>query len=173
MAFEIPKGSDYFWFGFDLRELTPDPNEIDPYLGDIEDWPKHITSSPPILDMPELPHTALFNGVRKLCADTDKITVVPTHDAYFGDDGEIPVTVFNSGKLRILHLAMLGELVMNGYVPGVHYDPQYAGSSGYNPHTSHMEGDRVPRDPIELPYLSLMRKVKGRKFVQERFPLGN
>ena len=171
MAFEIPKGADYFWFGFDLRVLVADPAKIDPYLGDLNDWPKLITGSPPVFDTPDLNHTLLFNNVRRLCADAEPITVQPTHDAYFGDSGEAPATVFANGKLRVLHRALLGELAMNGYIPGRHFNPLYAGRE-YNPHTSHMEGELIPRDPLTLSYLSLFRKIKGRKFAQERFPLG-
>ena len=32
-----------FYFGYDLRQLPPNPDGSDPYVGPLEDWPQHIT----------------------------------------------------------------------------------------------------------------------------------
>lgn len=102
---------------------------------------------------------------------TPPVVATPVRDAYYGPDGSIPVKVFESSELNILHYAIMGAMVMNNYMPGEHFDPQFAGNN-YNPHTSRKVGVRIPQDPITLSHLSLFRRLRGSKIIQERYKLG-
>jgi len=173
MAFEIPKSSDYFYFGFNMQqdEGTADNNQFDPTIGKFEEWPAHITCSPPTIDDHSRDSSKLFQVIQEFCVSYPPVVATPVRDAYYGPDGSIPVKVFESSELNMLHYAIMGAMVMNNYMPGEHFDPQFAGNN-YNPHTSRKVGVRIPQDPITLSHLSLFRRLRGNKIIQERYKLG-
>jgi len=113
MAFEIPKSSDYFYFGFNMQqdEGTADNNQFDPTIGKFEEWPAHITCSPPTIDDHSRDSSKLFQVIQEFCVSYPPVVATPVRDAYYGPDGSIPVKVFESSELNMLHYAIMGATI--------------------------------------------------------------
>ena len=155
-----------FFFGVDLRRLPVNPSEFDPYLGPMpnNDWPEHLTISPPAWEVNGLNPERIFNDFGRAAEKLMEFDVYPIGDASF--DGKTRVTLDDG--LQPLHYLAVGCLDTHGYRD--QYPRGFIGPD-YNGHTSHLDGVLPPRQPIHVDSVTVYRNVNGEKFADRRFKL--
>ena len=152
-----------FFVGCDIRKLSYERGESDPYIGTVDAWPQHITLLPPVEELDGQLPDDVFREFAEIAKRTAPFRVIPIRDAMFGEDGETEVTIVED--LKVLHFALLGVLHAYGY--DGQYPEMYTGKR-YSAHTSRGTGILPPADAITLDSMSIFRKRNGKRYIQER-----